>query len=55
MTKAQLFQKLQSAGIPRKSGDWKDYELCKSIFEGKYMETKEYENFIKLISEYCGV
>jgi hypothetical protein len=55
MTKKQLFKKLKASGIPKGTSEWQDYELGKSIFNGKYMQTLEYENFIKWLSEYCNV
>ncbi len=56
MTKKQLFKKLKANGLPQKSGDWKDYELGKSmIHTGKFRDGEEYETLIKWVAEYIGV
>jgi len=56
MTKKQLFKKLKENGLPRKSGDWKDYELGKAlIFRGQFLEVATYERIISWLTEYCNV
>ena len=56
MTKKQLFKKLRSRGVPRKTGEWQDYELGKSMIQtGKFRDGDEYETLIKWLTEYCGV
>lgn len=56
MTKKQLFKKLKSRGVPRKTGEWQDYELGKSLIQtGKFRQEKEYEQLILWLTEYCNV
>jgi len=56
MTKKQLFKKLRSRGVRRKTGERQEFELGKSLIQtGKFRDGEEYEKLILWLAEYVGV
>ena len=56
LTRSKVFRRLKENGLPQKSGDWKDYELGKALFQnGNYIYSRDYENLIRFLTEYFNV
>ena len=56
MNRDKVFRKLKENGLPQNSGDWKDYELGKALFQnGTFKSIPNYEILTLWIAEYFDV